>query len=180
MCHYSGSSFRAALPRRSPSIHRDFGGGKSGRKIRSVNFCLSDMSNKISPSHSTAPLHLVRVILTLFMGHHPSSLNRYAERACWWVRPKETFVQHRHKPSRRRGPSHHIDLPLYVREKHHKQERRNKSNKFITTLPERSECDKRPPVERRSVVGQPLSKHSLGDYRSIRHGSGWGETQGHN
>lgn len=168
------------MPRRSPSVHRDFGGGKSGQTIRSVNFCLSDMSNKIFPSHSTAPLHLVRVILTPFMGHHPSSLNRPAERACWWVRPKETFVQHCRKPSRRRGPFHHIDQPLCVREKHHKQERRNKSNKFITTLPERSECDKRPPVERRSVVGQPLSKHSLGDYRSIRHGSGWGETQGHN
>lgn len=104
MCHYSGSSFRAALPRRSPSIHRDFGGGKSGQTIRSVNFCLSDMSDKIFPSRPTAPLHLVRVILTLFMGHHPSSLNRYAERAGWWVRPNETFVQHCHKPSRRRGP----------------------------------------------------------------------------
>lgn len=30
---------------------------------------------------------------------------------------------------------------------------------------------------RRSVAGQPLSKHRLGDGRSIRHGSDCGETQ---
>lgn len=48
-----------------------------------------------------------------------------------------------------------IDRPLHVKEKHSKQERRNKSNKFITTWPQRSECDKSPPVVRRSAVEWP-------------------------
>ena len=48
-----------------------------------------------------------------------------------------------------------IDRPLRVKEKHSKQERRNKSNKFITTWPKRSEHDKRHPVVRRRAVEYP-------------------------
>lgn len=79
-------------------------------------------------------------------------------------------MQPDHKPQKRSLPC--IDRPLHVKERHSKQERRNKSNKFITIKLKRSEHDKRPPVERRIAVEQPLSKHSLGDYHSIRHGSG--------
>lgn len=99
----------------------------------------------------------------------------YAERAGWWVRGKKG--EDKKHPSKRRVPKPGIDQALCVKEKHYKQERRNKSGKFISALPKRSECDKRPPVVRRSVAGQPLSKHSLGDGRGIRHGSDCGETQ---
>lgn len=99
-----------------------------------------------------------------------------AERAGRWVRQKKK--EKKENPSKRRGPNPALIKALCAKEKHYKQERRNKSGKFISALPKRSECDKRPPVERRSVAGQPLSKHRLGDGRGIRHGSDCGETRG--
>lgn len=64
----------------------------------------------------------------------------------------------------------HVDRPFHVNERRPKQERRNKSNTFITIKPERSEHDQRPPVVRRSVVENSPPPHphpaerSLGDF----------------
>lgn len=95
----------------------------------------------------------------------------YAKRAGFWVRKKKGEGKKKPTPAREEYPNPAL---IRLQEKHHKQERRNKSGKFISALPKRSECDKRPPVVRRSVAGQPLSKHSLGDGRGIRHGSDCG------
>lgn len=87
---------------------------------------------------------------------------------------------HGHKP--RKGSLPGIDLLLRVEEKHSKHERRNKSNTFIATWLKRSECDKGPPVVKRSAVEcpPPRSEHGPGERRGIRHGSGRGETRKHN
>lgn len=117
------------------------------------------------------PLHLVRVSLNSLHGSTCSEpQTRMLKRPSGRPGRMGLARKHGHKP--RKCSLLCTDRPLHVKEKHSKRERRNKSNKFITTWPKRSERDKRPPVVRRSAVEWPPSKQSWGDYRSIRHGSG--------
>lgn len=170
ICHYSGSSFGAA--------ERNSWGRKQCADNPLCQFLLVWLVRQgfCIPFHWCLP-HLVPVILTLFMGQRtpgPKPMSTLKGPAGGSGEKKGEDKKH---PSKRRVPKPGIDQALCVKEKHYKQERRNKSGKFISALPKRSECDKRPPVVRRSVAGQPLSKHSLGDGRGIRHGSDCGETQ---
>ena len=108
---------------------------------------------RIFPSLSAgSPPMLWRwVSLNLSMGQHrpspkPECFKQPSGRADRMGLARNTARE----PGERTPPC--IDRPLCVKEKHSKQERRNKSNKFITTRPKRSEHDKRRPVVRRSAV----------------------------
>lgn len=95
-----------------------------------------------------------RVSLNRFMGQHlPRPEIRTLNRPSGGPGPDGSCVLHGHEP--RKGSLPCVDLLLRVEERHSKQERRSKSNTFITTWLERSERDKSPPVVRRSAVEWP-------------------------
>lgn len=142
MCHDSGSSFRAAVPRKSPSMQKRFGTmngdcwtGNPWTGTRLLLLCVDEQDFSIPvcwPPPSGAGL---------------------AEPLTGSTSSAGSGTQRGREP--RKGGLPCIDRLLHAKERHSKQERRNKSNKFITTWPKRSERDKSPPVVRRSAVERP-------------------------
>lgn len=162
MYDYSGSSFGAAVYHKKPLVWKKVWGMRARRAARSLHAEAEALWLSLAQDCSSA------------FRRCPPSVSGLAE-----PRHGSTFLQAKTKfPEGPRGgrsqtSSQRAAWPasiglFHVNERRPKQERRNKSNTFITIKPERSEHDQRPPVVRRSVMGNSPTphptEHSLGDF----------------
>lgn len=157
MYDYSGSSFRAAVPRKKP-LHLKMSGEESAPTY-SLICCFHTQAKAFW-------LQLVQDFSTAFLECPPS--------ATGLTEPLHGSTFFKLQPNFLKDPVvakakelrtsilPHIDRPFHVNERHPKQERRNKSNTFITIQPKRSEHDKTPPVVRRRAV----EKHPPNPYEA--------------
>lgn len=116
-----------------------------GRRMdrRFIDSCVALLQRRLSSAQNLS---------ILFCWSHPSGAGLHGSASStqtgkWNARPGK--VMHACLQGQGQQP------PLHVKGKHSKQERRTKSNKFLTTWPKRSERDKSPPVVRRSAVEWP-------------------------